>query len=116
MPRGQKMVDGTITEAQNGYRYIYINGKRKALHWHIAELARGGKEIDSETERVIFLDKDRHNLDPTNILIVKRKENKSLRKHRIIDQIANLVEEYYMLQDDEDGLQEIKNIVAKYER
>ena len=113
MPRGQKSDDGTITVSQNGYSYIQRDGTRELLH-HVIAGEKRGRPVDPATERVIFIDRDRTNLDPDNILIVNRKRN--TRRDRITYQrkLRDLVEEFYMF-DGEAAVEYLKELALRYD-
>lgn len=79
--------------AKNGYSYTKVDtGKWRLTHHLIAEV-KFARHVDSSQERVVFLDKDRTNLDPNNIDIVPIKQSKAQR-------IASLKERIRMLQEE----------------
>lgn len=80
MARGKTVEEGARRQAPNGYWYVKIDGRQRLLHHVLLEKHRG-KPIDTETERVIFLDGDRSNLDIMNIA-VRPKGKASLRRRR----------------------------------
>lgn len=84
--------EGYEMRAANGYHYRKVNGKWKLLHHIIAE-ERLGRPIDTTSERVIFLDKNCDNLDPSNI-VVKEKRGGKIQRIAVLEQrIARLQEE-----------------------
>jgi len=75
--RGSRSVIGDTRVAQNGYHYTRTGDGWKLTHHIIAE-SRLGRNIRAD-ERVVFVDRDRTNLDPGNIS-VQKKVTGSLRK------------------------------------
>lgn len=71
MPRGRPSKDGDTNVSANGYHYTKIGGKFRLTHHIIAERALGRPIASDET--VSFGDGDRTNLDPSNIVVSKRK-------------------------------------------
>lgn len=63
--------------APNGYGYVKDGNKQRLLHHVIAEEALGRKL--EKGERVSFIDKDRTNLDPSNIQVAKVSKSKANR-------------------------------------
>jgi hypothetical protein len=76
MARGNVAPEGTRNVSANGYHYIKKEGKWRLTHHVIAEELLN-RIVDSKTERVIFVDGDRNNLDPTNIRVVAKNTSKS---------------------------------------
>jgi HNH endonuclease len=75
--RGSRSDVGSTKVAQNGYHYTKTEEKWRLTHHIIAE-EKIGRAL-TPNERVVFVDGDRTNLDPSN-LQVKRKITSSLRK------------------------------------
>jgi len=71
MPRGKPSKDGDTNVAKNGYHYTKVDGHFRLTHHIIAEQALG-RSIEPD-ETVSFADNDRTNLDPTNIVVSRRK-------------------------------------------
>jgi hypothetical protein len=92
---GARREDGSEYQAANGYWYRKVNGKWKLKHHIVAEEGLGRPL--SQGERVIFLDKDRNNLDPSNIKVVQKKSSKE-------DRIAYLESKIAMYQEELDEL------------
>lgn len=91
MPRGWPSRDGEIMVSQNGYTYVRVKGLWKLKHHIIAEEARGGRRINTETERVIFKDRNRNNFDPDNIeVVLKQTPSKAARKARLEARIQEM--------------------------
>jgi DNA-binding transcriptional MerR regulator len=91
--RGSRAEVGTETVSQNGYRYRKVDDSTWRLVHHLLAEEKYGRPI-KEYERVVFVDGDRTNLDPSNIEI-RRKTVAQLRKRaeRLEEQIKNLVEQ-----------------------
>lgn len=83
--------DIAVTIAPNGYHYVKWNGTRRLLHHVIAEETMG-RELEKD-ERVYFIDKDRSNLDPSNIEVRKVAKSKQTRIQYLRDRIAMDTEE-----------------------
>jgi hypothetical protein len=98
MPRGQTAKDGDENVAANGYRYRRVRGVWRPVHHLIAE-EKLGRAIDPKRERVIFLDRDRTNLNPDNIMVAKKRYGKSIRAKRLEDQIRVRFEELFELDE-----------------
>lgn len=71
MPRGKPSKDGATNVAANGYHYTKVDGKFRLTHHIIAERALG--RAIAPDELVSFADNDRTNLDPSNIVVSKKK-------------------------------------------
>lgn len=98
MSRERRKV-GDVVVAANGYSYTYVPGeedkpKRVLTHWLVAEKKYG--RPPREDEMVRFLDTNRRNLDPSNI-VYSSKSNpiSSLRRRRntLLDKIREYEEE-----------------------
>lgn len=91
--------DGSQRVATNGYFYTKVDGKWILTHHVIARLV-AGRPIDTETERVIFIDGDRSNLTPENISIVPKKlpSSKAAKAARLRARIADLQAELEQLE------------------
>jgi hypothetical protein len=68
--RGKPSQIGDIRQAQNGYWYTKTDEGQRLTHHIVAETKLGRKLLP--TERAIFVDRDRNNLDPKNIHVVKK--------------------------------------------
>jgi hypothetical protein len=88
--RGSRSVIGDTRVAQNGYHYTRTKDGWKLTHHVIAE-SRMSRAVRGD-ERVVFVDRDRTNLDPSNIS-VQKKITGSLRKKE-----ANLIARIQELQ------------------
>jgi hypothetical protein len=75
--RGSRSEVGDTHVAKNGYHYTRTEERWRLTHHLVAE-EKLGRPL-SDTERVVFVDGDRTNLDPDNIE-VRRKVTSSLRK------------------------------------
>jgi hypothetical protein len=113
MPRGQKSDDGTIRVAPNGYSYVKQDGKQVLLH-HIIAGERRGRPVDTSRERVVFIDRDRTNLNPDNLLIVARKRNSRRDRITFQNRLRELAEEYYMF-DGEAAVEYLKELALRYD-
>lgn len=99
MARGNAAEEGAESTAANGYHYIKLDGKWRLKHHIIAETSLG-RSIDTKTERVIFIDGDRHNLDPDNIKVVaKGIKSNATKIARIRSRIADLQAELEILEN-----------------
>jgi hypothetical protein len=90
--RGSRSDEGETRVAKNGYHYTKTEEKWRLTH-HIVAEEKLGRPL-RPTERVVFLDRDRTNLDPDNIG-VKRKTTASLRKKEayLVRHIEELTQE-----------------------
>lgn len=70
MTRGKPSKVGDVRQAQNGYWYTKTDVGQRLTH-HIVAETKLGRPLRSD-ERAIFVDRDRNNLDPKNIHIVKK--------------------------------------------
>lgn len=92
----QRRQAGDVVVAKNGYSYTYVQNSslkpdRILTHWLIAEKKYGRKPGPDEMVR--FSDGDRRNLDPGNIIYVKKNNPVSSLKRRrqgLIDRIREL--------------------------
>jgi HNH endonuclease len=75
--RGSRSEVGATNVSKNGYHYTRTEDRWRLTHHLVAEKKLGRPLTD--TERVVFVDGDKTNLDPSNIQ-VKRKATSSLRK------------------------------------
>lgn len=75
--RGSRSDEGETRVAKNGYHYTKTEDRWRLTHHLVAE-EKLGRPL-RPTERVVFVDRDRTNLDPSNIQ-VRRKTAASLRK------------------------------------
>lgn len=98
MPRGQKAEVGDEKVAANGYHYVRTENQWRLKHHIIAEKARG-VPIDYAKERVVFKDGNRTNLSPSNIVVVEKGANRSIRaKLAVVEsKIADLQAERELL-------------------
>jgi hypothetical protein len=93
--RGKAAQVGDIKVSQNGYSYTRTETCWRLTHHLIAEEKLGrGLRAD---ERVEFLDRDRKNLDPHNILVRKRNKGLKHRKKSLELQIQKLQEELALI-------------------
>ena len=77
MPRGQTTEIGTENVAQNGYTWVKTETGWKYKHVLVAE-KKLGRPLEQD-ERVAFVDHDRNNFDPKNIIVTAFvKKNPSL--------------------------------------
>lgn len=60
--------EGSEFTARNGYSYRKVKGKWKPLHYIILE-EKLGRPVDSKAERAVFIDKNRTNLSPSNLMV-----------------------------------------------
>lgn len=70
MTRGKPSAVGDVRQSQNGYWYTKTEQGQRLTH-HIVAEAKLGRPL-LPTERAIFVDRDRNNLDPKNIHVVKK--------------------------------------------
>jgi hypothetical protein len=70
MARGKASEVGDTRVAKNGYHYTRTHLKWTLTH-HILAEAKLGRPLKDD-ERANFRDRDRTNLDPDNIIIVKK--------------------------------------------
>ena|SRR5690348_9423700 len=90
MPRGQTSPVGTERVADNGYWYVKVEERGWVLkHWLIWE-EHNGRQVDKSAEQIRFLDGDRRNLSPENLISVP-KGTTTLRKR--IAQVEAQIEE-----------------------
>lgn len=87
--RGTEAPPNTTRTSQNGYQYTKVGSEWRLTHHLIAE-ERLGRRINPETERVIFVDKDRANLSPSNVKVVPK--GKTSVKRRIAAIEARIAE------------------------
>jgi len=71
--RGETSPLGYERIAQNGYHYVKTLDGWRLKHHIIAEKSLG-RPINTETERVLFINRDREDFDPANIMVVEKKE------------------------------------------
>ena len=90
MTRGELAPVGATKVVQNGYHYTKTVDGWRLTHHVIAEKALG-RAIDTKHERVIFVDKNRTNLDPGNLMVIPKKGvTKEARRARIESKIEDL--------------------------
>lgn len=89
---GPHRPDGYEYTSANGYRYRKVDGEFVLVHHIIAE-QRLGRPLDKATERVVFVDNDRSNLNPDNIEVRTKVNGKQQRIEAIKAKIASLQEE-----------------------
>jgi hypothetical protein len=75
---GKERPDGYEYQTANGYWYRKVDGEHVLLH-HIIAAEKLGRPHDKATERVMFKDTDRNNLDPDNIIVVPKKGGREKR-------------------------------------
>ncbi len=89
MARGAAAKEGDTRIAKNGYHYT-----RTAIEWrlthHIIAEEKYGRKVNTEKERVVFVDGKRDNLIPSNIEI--REQGKTSTKRRIAQIEARILE------------------------
>jgi hypothetical protein len=99
MARGRNAEIGDKSTAANGYHYVRCASGWRLEHHVIAEETLG-RAIDTGTDRVIFKDGDRDNLNPTNIIVKdKGVTSNKTRKARLKARIAELQAEYDAMED-----------------
>lgn len=72
MARGNAAENGETNTSANGYHYTKRDDKWRLTHHLIAE-EKLGRKIDTKTETVRFKDKNRQNLDPSNIIVIPKR-------------------------------------------
>lgn len=82
-----------IKIAKNGYSYTKVESGKWRLTHHLVAEVKFARHVDSSQERVVFLDKDRTNLDPDNIDIVPIQNSKQRRIIVLKERIRQLQEE-----------------------
>lgn len=95
----QRRKVGDVVVAANGYSYTYVPGdddkpKRVLTHWLVAEKKYG--RPPKADEQVRFVDGNRRNLNPDNIVYVSKANPVSALKRRrstLIDKIREYKEE-----------------------
>lgn len=96
--RGTEAPNNTTRISKNRYSYTKVGSDWRLTHHLIAE-KKLGRKIDSETERVIFIDKDRTNLSPDNIKVVPKGKSSLLRRIATIEaRIVELEGQKYQLE------------------
>lgn len=73
MPRGEKKPVGAERVSQNGYVYVKMSDGSWKLKHHVVIEEKLGRSIDTDTERVLFNDRDRKNFDPDNLIVTAKK-------------------------------------------
>lgn len=100
MARGETSPLGSERVAQNGYHYIKTPQGWRLKHHIIAEKTLG-RPIDTKIETVKFLDRNRTNFDPANIVVEpKRNVTVASRKARIESRIEELQAQLHELEDE----------------
>jgi len=79
--RGKSADDGATFVNQNGYHHTRVDGAWVATHRLVAE-KKLGRPLGPD-EFASFVDGDRSNLDPSNIIVKKRGQT-SLRRRRAL--------------------------------
>jgi septal ring factor EnvC (AmiA/AmiB activator) len=98
MPKGQTAEVGTTMVNQNGYHHTKTEEGWRLTHHIVAEL-KLGRALEPN-EMVRFQDSDRTNLDPSNIMILRRKINpKRNTRNSIERQLARIEAEINHLTD-----------------
>lgn len=90
--RSRNAPNGTRKVSQNGYNYTKTDDGWRLTHHIIAERSLA-RLVDTSQERVVFIDKDKTNLDPSNIRVVPKKNGKVIRIGKLERQIQILQEE-----------------------
>lgn len=89
MPRGKKAEVGDTRTAPNGYHYTRTESGWRLTHHIIAEESLGRRMETSE--RAVFHDGDRTNLDPSNIVVKpKGRSSSDARRARLEARIEEL--------------------------
>lgn len=100
MPRGSDAAIGTEKVSQNGYRYRKVQLADKTCKWELVSRLiaeeRLGRPLESD-EYATFIDGDKENLDPANI-IVRIRGRASLTKR--LAQVEARIAEYIAIRDD----------------
>jgi hypothetical protein len=93
MARGKASALGDRFTNQNGYTYEKTEEGWRPVHQLIAEKFLG-RSLKAD-ERAVFVDGDRHNLDPSNIRVVQKYSKQSLQAKltRIEEQVRELEEQ-----------------------
>lgn len=104
--------EGSEFTAQNGYSYRKVKGKWKPVHYCIVE-EKIGRPVNPKEERVVFVDKDRNNLDPSNLIVQPLASKDSVRsKQRRVatlhDKIREMTAEANSLQIEINELKEAR--------
>lgn len=90
MTRGRQAKVGDTNVASNGYHYTRTATGWRLTH-HIVAEKKYKRKIDSAKDHVVFIDKDRENLSPSNIEIRPRNVQSNAKKRaRIIARIEEL--------------------------
>lgn len=90
MLRGETFPLGYERVAQNGYHYIKTPTGWRLKHHIIAE-EKLGRVIDTKIETVKFVDRNRDNFDPDNIIVEPKKGvTREAKKARIQSRIEEL--------------------------
>lgn len=104
MPRGQAADVGTERVSPNGYRYIRREEGWRLVHREIAE-TQLGRSLRTD-EYVTFVDGDKTNLSPENVIVQLRGRTSLRRKHAQIcariselEAIRDSLEERIRIQD-----------------
>jgi len=84
--------DGYEYVAANGYSYRKVNGEFVLIH-HLIAAEQLGRPHDKATERVVFKDNNRANLDPSNIEVVQKVGGKNKRIETLLVRRAAIDEE-----------------------
>ncbi len=91
---------GDTNVAANGYHYTKTKERWRLTHHLVAE-AELGRAIDTSQERVVFVDGDRKNLDPSNVKVIPKKNGKQQRIDTLKERIQLLQEELSELESTE---------------
>ena len=91
MARGGTSPVGAERVSANGYRYVKVSdGEWRLKHHIVAEKYVLGRPLKDD-ERVTFKDKDRKNLAPDNIVVVKKgTRSTSRRKAQLLARRAEI--------------------------
>lgn len=101
--RGTESPEETTRIAKNGYHYKKVGGRWRLTHHLIAEETLG-RPIDTENERVVFIDKDRNNLTPSNIQVFPKGKTTVRKRIAAIEaRIIELEAQKYKLERELDG-------------
>lgn len=97
MGKGRNAEIGDTNVNANGYHHTKTKSGWRLTHHVIAERELG-RVIDTSQEQVVFIDRDRTNLDPENISVRPRKNSRKQRIERLKERIQVLQEELKYLE------------------
>lgn len=89
--RGETVPVGAERVAKNGYIYVKTPDGKQRLKHHVIMEGILGRSINTEVERVVFLDKNNKNLDPSNLEVRNKKiQSIGVRRAQLEAKIADL--------------------------